>query len=554
MPQRRSCAPPPGRPEDGPVIPDSCPYASCRMDTLEYIEDIKRQWEAIADSLSQLVCLLDSHGRIVRVNRTLERWGLGQVATAPGRELHDLLHPGCHSPDCYLNDYWRRAGAAVLRGRQAAWQAEDPVLRRHVELQINVPPVEVGGNGRLFAVAVLTDVTGLRAAERELRLLTEELERRVERRTAELHHSNLLLLKEVEDRLRAEADLEVSREEYRILVETMNEGLAVQDDRGIITYVNERLARMLGYEREAIIGHPAVEFIDPSSRPSWSERAEARRAGNMSPYELVLRASDGHQVWTKVSPSPMFDRSGRLVASFAVVTDISDRVRAERELRLLSAQVLSAQEQERQRIAAELHDGLGQSLSAIKFNLENALSRMERDGGPAGPAEIEALIPRIQGAIEEVRRISMDLRPSILDDLGILATLRWFCREFQQDYQGIGVALCSDIREDEIPDALKLVIFRIVQEALNNVAKHAQTDTVSVHLARHGAGIVLEVADQGVGFDLNEASARRSRRKGGAGLASMRERADYSGGEFQITSGNRTGTHIRIAWPNGGES
>ena len=144
----------------------------------------------------------------------------------------------------------------------------------------------------------------------------------------------------------------------------------------------------------------------------------------------------------------MYDITERKLAENALRT-------SEFELRLLSMQVMTAQEQERQRIAAELHDGIGQTLSAIKFSLENAIRHLADKPVEEGVQQMSTVIPKMQDAIEEVRRISMALRPSLLDDIGILATLTWFCRESASAYEHIRIESSINIKEEDIPQRSK---------------------------------------------------------------------------------------------------
>ncbi len=220
------------------------------------------------------------------------------------------------------------------------------------------------------------------------------------------------------------------------------------------------------------------------------------------------------------------------------------------ELRRLSLQLLNAQEEERKRIALELHDGIGQNLSAIKYRVENALEEM-RQRKPANEVKsLEPVVSVVQDAVEEVRRISMNLRPSILDDLGILATISWFCREVEETYSGIRIEKRINIDENDVPDSLRIVIYRLLQEALNNMAKHSQANLVHLVLERIDENIGLTVMDNGVGFDIEKVlSEERSNR--GLGLASMKERAELSGGSFLVESQKGVGTTVRASWSLG---
>ncbi|MEJ2286845.1 MAG: sensor histidine kinase [Desulfobacterales bacterium] len=218
-----------------------------------------------------------------------------------------------------------------------------------------------------------------------------------------------------------------------------------------------------------------------------------------------------------------------------------------RELRILSNQLLSAEEKERKRIASELHDGIGQALSAIKFSVENALGQLRNVSDQSELEPLKAVIPLTQKTIEEVRRIVMDLRPSILDDLGILATINWFCREFQKFYTGIRIEVDIDVQENIIASPLKTVIYRILQEALNNIAKHSWADRVQLSLVEQTGRIILRIQDNGVGFDVSKSISMEPSYRG-YGLASMRERAELSGADFDITSEDGKGTLIRVEW------
>jgi signal transduction histidine kinase len=213
---------------------------------------------------------------------------------------------------------------------------------------------------------------------------------------------------------------------------------------------------------------------------------------------------------------------------------------SEKRVRFLAAQCLAAQEAERKRIAGELHDSIAATLTVVKFSIEKTIGLMEQGAVTAG--SFKDLVPIVGQAIGEVRRIMADLRPSVLDDLGIVATLSWFCREWQKTYSDICMEKHVEISEREIPDSLKAVIYRISQEALNNIAKHSKACQVFFSLRKGRRSIELTVRDNGHGVDLDH--VRR-----GLGLSTMRERAEYSGGSFDIESAVGRGTTIRVSWP-----
>ena len=218
------------------------------------------------------------------------------------------------------------------------------------------------------------------------------------------------------------------------------------------------------------------------------------------------------------------------------------------ELEQLYSRLLNAQEEERQRIAADLHDGIGQSLSAIKFMIENVLDQAE--SGHPDIGALKALVPMLQDASREVRTIVMNLRPSILDDLGINTTIGWFCRQFRTVYSTIDVRESIEINETEVSEELKIVIFRILQEAMNNIAKHGDASLVKVSLNRTGADMELAISDNGKGFDMTRTASGPLYQKG-FGIPGMKERAELSGGTFEIVSGSGRGSTVRAVWKIG---
>ena len=298
----------------------------------------------------------------------------------------------------------------------------------------------------------------------------------------------------------------------------------------------------------------SLNLVHPDDRLLVKKLREKRLSGEKVPAEYESRGlkKNGDIIWVMRSFSPINYR-GRPAIS-GIVTDISKRRRAEealrksdKELRILSNQLLSAEEKERKRIARELHDGIGQALSAIKFSVENALLEKRHATDSIDPGSLESVIPLTQKTIEEVRRIIKDLRPSILDDLGIVATIGWFCREFQNVYTGVRIETAIEIEENEVPPHLKTTIYRIMQEALNNVAKHSRANSVQLQLKKTESHLNLIVHDNGQGFDVDKAIALETSRRG-FGLASMRERAELSGAAFEIDSAVGQGTAISVKW------
>jgi signal transduction histidine kinase len=214
---------------------------------------------------------------------------------------------------------------------------------------------------------------------------------------------------------------------------------------------------------------------------------------------------------------------------------------SERELRFLARQLLSAEENERKRIARELHESIGQDLSGIKLSVENTLETLRNYSGEFDLKSLEAIIPMAEKTIEDVRRIVKDLRPSVLDVLGILPTISSVIEGFQKTHSDIRIEKEIAVEENEIEVSLKAVIFRILQEALSNIAKHSRADHVQLRLKKSADRLEFVVKDNGVGFDVSQTFLSEFSERG-VGLASMRERTELAKGQFAIESTTGKGT------------
>jgi len=324
-----------------------------------------------------------------------------------------------------------------------------------------------------------------------------------------------------------------------------------------------------------------LEAVHPDDRAAVDAAYSGSVHEGTDTYEIehrVVRKSTGEIRIVQERCEHIRDASGQIIRSIGMVHDITERKRAEEALRQrtfelqqltetleqrvrertaelakanealrqLSLKLLSAQEEERKRIAGEIHDTLGACLSAIKFKVESVFQGITKT--PNAPIEsLAAIIPVIQEGVEECRRIQQDLRPSMLDDLGLLPTLSWFCRRFQTIYSGIRVDQEVTIEEGEVPVSLKIVIYRVVQEAMNNSAKHSKANRLRLCLLKMDGRINLMVEDNGQGFDLEKVVSSENTTRG-LGLTNMRERIELSGGSFEIESAKGKGTIVRAWW------
>lgn len=386
-------------------------------------------------------------------------------------------------------------------------------------------------NPRMGTIMTISDITAKKLAEEALHRSEE----------------NYKLLYEESNR---------AQELYRSLLNSCADAIVIYDMEGRAQYISDSFTHTFGWTKKDVIGKQ-IPFVPESERELTMTQVYNLLSGRVArgAFETKRYRKDGRVLDVRVSASRYHDLEGKPAGMLVILSDITENKRAEvalaqseARLRMLSAQLLTAQENERKRVSRELHDGIGQSLTALRFKLEAAFPQRhsyEREPGHEGLA---SLLFAIRGLIEEVHRISMDLRPSMLDDLGILATITWLLREFQTACSNIDIEKTIRLEEREVPEPLKTVIFRVLQEAFNNIAKHSRAQHVQIYLGRTDGGIELIVLDDGVGFDMNDALHPGEARRG-LGIASIRERIELSGGSFHLRSARGDGTTIRALWP-----
>jgi PAS domain S-box-containing protein len=365
----------------------------------------------------------------------------------------------------------------------------------------------------------------------------------------------LVLASDVSERRRAEASLGESEERHRLIAELTSDyaytARVHADGRITIESATGGFTRVTGYtveELERRGGWPSL--MHPDDMPLIMERHAAMLAGKRDVFEARIVTRAGETRWIRYSTHPVWDdAAGRVVQLLGAVQDITEGKHAQdqlqayaRKLQALSRRLLDVQEQERRSLACELHDEIGQMLTGLEFTLG------QHRNVPG--EQVARSLAKAQGLVRElttrVRRLSLRLRPTMLDDLGLLAALLWHLEGFgERTRVRVDFAHCG--LDGRFDPEIETGAYRIVQEALTNVARHAQTGAATVRAWQDGAKLYLQVEDTGVGFDDQAVRAGPA----SSGLSGMQERAELLGGMLTIESRLGGGTRVSAELPLG---
>jgi PAS domain S-box-containing protein len=360
---------------------------------------------------------------------------------------------------------------------------------------------------------------------------------------------------DVTERKRAEEALRTNEQLLKQVLATLPVGVAVTDPAGDIVLTNAASRNIWG-EYQTVSGSERWQrtkgyWRDTGKRVEASEWASVRalRAGRTSLNELIdIETCDGRRKTIQNSAAPIRDTDGRTLGCVIVNEDVTERIRAESALKAsatrlqhLSRRLLALQEEERRHLARELHDELGQLLATVTVQLSLAGSTLGEDAR----ASLGESIAQLQRAAEELRGLVLKLRPTMLDSAGLLATLRWLADQNEQ-HTGVATEVIGQV--DDVPGEAAIACFRVVQEALTNVVRHARAQHVWIELRQRHGRLELGVRDDGVGFDV-ETTLERAAARGSLGLLGMRERVQILGGDLEVESTQGGGTWIRLSIP-----
>jgi PAS domain S-box-containing protein len=354
------------------------------------------------------------------------------------------------------------------------------------------------------------------------------------------------------ERRRAEEALRQSESKYRTLMNSASDAIVLADPQGAITEVNRRAEDLLGYPEAELLGLNFSRIHPPQRRRQVLDNyREVLKTGSGRLHEGLVLHRDGRKVPVEITQI-MVEYGGQRVVQ-TIFRDITERKQAEealrdseQKLRQLASQLLTIQEKERRRVSRELHDELGQALTVLKIHLVAIENKLRRD--QAGlKANCEKLLSDIDAVIENVRRLSYDLSPSTLEDLGLSSSLKHLVEETCRNHQILCDLTLAEIDHLFSPET-KINIYRIFQESLTNMVRHAAADHIAVEIAKQSDRVTFRLKDNGKGFDLKEARSRTLAKRG-LGLTTMQERALLAGGRLSLRSRKGRGTAITLTIP-----
>lgn len=347
--------------------------------------------------------------------------------------------------------------------------------------------------------------------------------------------------------MNANANLEQSLKDLNDVNFALNNATIVvkTNSNGIITFANDKFCELSGYSQEELINNRFDMINGNYHSPTFFDNLwNTISCGKIWTNEIKNKAKDGTFFWLDATIVPVLNKDGEPSQYIAIYTDITQKFRQSiHEQKIRSASLLEGQEKERRKIARELHDGLGQMLTALKFNIESlkgAPSKKEKQN-------LEEIRNFMLDTIKEVRRISFNLMPSVLSDFGIIPAFKHLAEQVSK-HSGIDIIFENNSAIQRLNKVVEINLYRILQEALNNAVKYAKANNVKLVLESNESSLILKIIDNGIGFNDKNVD-KKNLISSGNGITNIQERTSIINGEFKIESTLGEGTSIYIVVP-----
>ncbi|MBF0527882.1 MAG: PAS domain S-box protein [Deltaproteobacteria bacterium] len=397
-------------------------------------------------------------------------------------------------------------------------------------------------------------LAGLRARPEDLMRRIDyyqESETLVMKHALELEEKITALEKEIAARQVAEAQLSESEERYRLAIEYSSDGIMMIKDEKII-WGNTQLAKILGYRRRSdVIDLRLAAIVHPDDRERVLTYSRDRQSGRPAPsrYDFKGLKKDGTPLYIAVSATAIWYHGEML--NMVYIRDVTRRRLAEDEIRNLSRRLIVGIEDERRRLAADLHDEFGQALTGLHLQVDALLNSLSPDQGDQKIQAVK-LMKMIEQLAESLRNICGELRPDMLDHLGLVSTVGSFIKDYRERLPNVEIEFeAVGFKNKKISPQAEISLYRILQEALNNAVKHSGAGRAVVKLTYSYPNVIMVVSDDGRGFEMDQPWPTNVSGKRGIGLVSMKERAAAAGGSLEVRSQTGKGTTIRVTIPAG---
>ena len=492
------------------------------------VDELRRTVRELRDHVEQLgqlyrhspvgLCLLDTDLRFLRINEHLAKINGLPVEEHLGKRLRDVLPQ--------LADILEPLYHQVIETGQ-------PV----VDYEVSAPSSVTGGEPGMFLInyhAVRDrdgEVAGVGTVVQEI-TARKKAEQRLQQAHEALHHAHLDLEHQVEIRT---SELRQSEERWRSITENCPDVIMLLDSNGCIQYINYTVPNMT---LDQVIGRPVYEFVDSRFHATMRSCYDSVLAsGEPSGYEVEYINEDDESSWYNVRVGPL-KRDGRISGLTVYAREVTQHKAAEQRLvaeEELLRRLLELQEADRKMIAYEIHDGLVQDMVGAKMHLDAIIARSPNE-------RLDEVSLFFSKAIDEARRLISDLRPMIIDERGVLEAIKHLIAEDESQF-GLVIQFDSPDQLPTIDSRLEGALFRIVQEALNNVKRHSQVQRASVRVELENEELRVEIEDRGVGFDPTTVTSDKF------GLRGIRERARLFNGRARIRSSPGDGTIVRVEIP-----